>query len=209
MTSDPNPNISDLIHLPASRRWRGQERPVTSIVAILRTSPEEPVYPPDAYLLIQRIKPPYMHKWGMVGGKWDFGESLEEAVKREVMEETGLQTTFISLRGIMNERILPLDQNTHGGHYVIFICELQLISGTPVEKREGPVQWFTFDELQQKAGNGEIIATDFALMKTFRIPSPHLLFIEAEVRSSQEGNKRVDTITRFDLLQTQDPAHSG
>ncbi|MBN1265769.1 MAG: NUDIX domain-containing protein [Anaerolineales bacterium] len=205
MTSDLTPNISELPQLPSKHRWHAQVRPVPSIIAILRTTKREAAYPPDAYLLIQRIKPPYMHKWGMVGGKWDFGESLEEAVAREVMEETGLCTSFHSLRGIMNERILPLDQNTPGGHYVLFVCELRVAGGTAQEKYEGPVRWFGYNELQSKAAEGEIIATDFALIQAFRHPPPHLIFIEAEVLSEKNKGKRIDRITRFDIFQEQNP----
>jgi len=206
---DP-PHISDLLHLPAARRWRSQERPVTSLVAILRSAPSDPIYPPNAYLLIQRIKPPYKDKWAMVGGKWDFGESLEEAVSREVFEETGLKTAFRSLRGIMNERILPLDDSIAAGHYILFVCELQVTDGIASEKYEGPVAWFQFEQMQHKADEGEMIATDFALLETFRSCSEKLVFIEAEVWSSMEQDKRVDRIQRFEVTGTgPDTSHTG
>jgi 8-oxo-dGTP diphosphatase len=194
------PSIENLPQLPLDRRGAGQERPVTSIVAILRPAPGDTGYPSGTYLLIRRIKPPYLHLWALVGGKWDFGESLEDAVKREVEEETGLQSSFLSLRGIMNERIVPLDDSTPGGHYILFVCELQITGGSASEKHEGPVSWFTSEQLKLKAEAGEMIATDFALLQAFREPSPGPVYIEAEVHSGQEQGRQVDRITRFELI---------
>lgn len=40
------------------------------------------------------------HAWGLPGGALELGESAEEAVRREVLEETGLQIHVDSLFGI-------------------------------------------------------------------------------------------------------------
>jgi ADP-ribose pyrophosphatase YjhB (NUDIX family) len=41
-------------------------------------------------LLVQRRRPPEAGYWGLPGGKVDFMEAVEDAVRREVAEETGL-----------------------------------------------------------------------------------------------------------------------
>ena len=41
-------------------------------------------------LLVQRGQPPLKGEWSIPGGMVELGESLEEAVRREVQEETGL-----------------------------------------------------------------------------------------------------------------------
>lgn len=44
-----------------------------------------------ALLLIKRGREPQRGKWAVPGGKVDFGESLQEAARREAAEETGLE----------------------------------------------------------------------------------------------------------------------
>ena len=41
-------------------------------------------------LLVQRSKPPFTGLLGLPGGRVEFGETLEHAVRREIREETGL-----------------------------------------------------------------------------------------------------------------------
>lgn len=46
------------------------------------------------FLCQQRLKQPYYGFWGRLGGKVRWGESFEEAAKRELLEETGLHGEF-------------------------------------------------------------------------------------------------------------------
>ena len=58
----------------------------------------------DQYLLLHRTKKENdanRDKWIGVGGKFEKGESPEDCVKREVLEETGLTLTSYRYRGIV------------------------------------------------------------------------------------------------------------
>ena len=56
------------------------------------------------YLMLHRTKKEHdenRDKWIGVGGKFEMGESPEDCVKREVLEETGLTLTSYRYRGIV------------------------------------------------------------------------------------------------------------
>jgi len=54
------------------------------------------------FLLLKRNNPPVKGEWWVPGGRVRKGESLEEAVSREVFEETGLECEIIRQVGVIN-----------------------------------------------------------------------------------------------------------
>ena len=66
-----------------SRRY--PKRPMVGVGAI--------IFRGDQVLLVQRGKEPSYGKWSVPGGLVEVGESLREAVMREVQEEVGLTVT--------------------------------------------------------------------------------------------------------------------
>ncbi len=64
-----------------------------------------------AMLMVQRAKPPAAGKWSVPGGRVEAGEWIVDAVRREVIEETGLQIEVAELAGIFE---VPGDP-----HYVV------------------------------------------------------------------------------------------
>jgi 8-oxo-dGTP diphosphatase len=74
------------------------------------------------------------------GGLVETGEKLEEAVRREVLEETGLKVKPVELF-CMFERIMPDAQGRPEYHYLLadFVCEVtggELRAGDDVARTE-------------------------------------------------------------------------
>ena len=83
-------------------------------------------------LLIRRGSEPLRGEWSIPGGTLELGESLQEGVRRELREETGLQVRVLELIEVF-DRIFP-DQGSLPGrrekprprfHFVIvdYLCE--------------------------------------------------------------------------------------
>ena len=58
------------------------------------------VFRGDDVLLIRRGKPPFLGQWSIPGGALHHGEKLEDAVRREVREETGVDIRLGGLIGV-------------------------------------------------------------------------------------------------------------
>ncbi len=69
--------------------------PTVDIIIALRDRPSQPI------VLIERMNPP--HGWAIAGGFVDYGERLEDAARREALEETGLKVELIDLLGIYSD----------------------------------------------------------------------------------------------------------
>jgi ADP-ribose pyrophosphatase YjhB (NUDIX family) len=178
--------------LPRHKRWQQQGYPVAAVVAIV----SRVIGGAEKYLLIQRKKEPYSGLWALPGGKWDFGESLAEAVLREVNEETGLQPSFSNLIAIVNGRLLPRAQQDHGGHFLLFACALTAPFGAALEQKEGTVAWFSAHELDEIKATGLMVPTDYLILDRHRQRAPAISYIEAEIIGAAAG--AVIEITRFE-----------
>jgi 8-oxo-dGTP diphosphatase len=75
-------------------------------------------------LLVERAKEPLQGYWSLPGGIVEAGEKLEEAIRREVLEETGLEIDPLSMFEIF-ERIIPDGEGKPEYHYVLidYLCK--------------------------------------------------------------------------------------
>jgi 8-oxo-dGTP diphosphatase len=84
-------------------------------------------------LLIRRGSEPLRGEWSIPGGTLELGESLEQGVARELLEETGLEVRVVELIEVF-DRIFEDDEASAGGalekkrpkyHFVIadYLCQ--------------------------------------------------------------------------------------
>lgn len=102
------------------------QHPLPSCHALIRKG--------DQLLLVQRAKPPFQGHWSLPGGGVELGETIEEALVREVKEETGLDVTVSQFLGYRN----AIDRDDTGRvrlHYVVLYLEAQVAGGvlTPAD----------------------------------------------------------------------------
>ncbi len=101
----------------------------------------------NSIILIKRKNEPFKGKWALPGGFVEYGETVENAVIREVKEETGLDVGIEKLLGVYSDP----DRDPRGHTVsVCFICRIvsgNLKSGTD----SADVKGFKFSELPELA----------------------------------------------------------
>jgi len=76
-------------------------------------------------LLIKRRKPPEAGHWSLPGGKVDYLEAVEDAVRREIREEIGVEIEL--LRPLFLSQMLGIDD----AHWVSPVFAGRIVSGAP------------------------------------------------------------------------------
>ena len=123
---------------PGGRRY--PLRPVLGVGAL--------IFEGDRILLVQRGKEPLAGYWSLPGGGVETGERLEDAIVREVLEETGLTVTADSLATVF-ERLMHDESGGCEYHYVLidFYCTIQGGELQPGDDSSA-VRWFELSELE-------------------------------------------------------------
>ena len=101
----------------------------------------------DAVLLVKRKYEPGKGLWSIPGGLVELGETVQEAVKREVKEETGLEVEVVKLIDVV-DNIIRDEQNRIKFHYIL-IDFLVSIKGGKCEPTSdaSEIKWFKSYEL--------------------------------------------------------------
>jgi 8-oxo-dGTP diphosphatase len=148
------------------------------------TAPDARAYPDRPYLAVsaaiirdghilvaQRARGPALGVWTLPGGVVEAGETLTQAIVREVAEETAIMIEPVALAG--HREVVVRD---HGGrvsrHFVILCFASRWISGEPRLNEElAEARWLRPTELKNlntTEGLAEIVAAAFERIETGR-----------------------------------------
>jgi 8-oxo-dGTP diphosphatase len=100
-------------------------------------------------LLVQRGREPAKGLWGLPGGVLELGETLAEGVRREVLEECGVEVEVGPLAAVFE----PMQRDDAGRlryHYVVLDYLARYVAGEarPADDADD-VGWFALDALEQ------------------------------------------------------------
>ncbi len=84
-----------------------------------------------AVLLIRRGKAPRRGEWSLPGGAQKIGETVAEAARREVLEETGLTVDILGLIDVVDS-VLRDDDGAVQYHYTLVDVAARVTAGEPV-----------------------------------------------------------------------------
>jgi ADP-ribose pyrophosphatase YjhB (NUDIX family) len=98
------------------------------------------IFQRDRILMVERGKQPLKGYWSLPGGLVETGETLHEAVQREVLEETGLRVQPVQFFEYF-ERIMPDARGRAEYHYLLmdYVCKVEggtLVPGSDVARAE-------------------------------------------------------------------------
>jgi 8-oxo-dGTP diphosphatase len=133
------------------------------------------------------LKKPRRGWWVAPGGKVEPGESLTEAVVREIAEETGLRIEQPTLRGVFTIILQEAEQLVD--HWMLFTFYTEKFQGDVLkETEEGELEWVPIAELATRpmaAGDREFLSlfanTDRQLHGKFvYTPDYQLLYFQPE-----------------------------
>jgi ADP-ribose pyrophosphatase YjhB (NUDIX family) len=136
------------------------DRPYLAVSAVIVRDGE--------FLAVRRARPPMQGLFTLPGGGVEAGESLAEAVCREVREETGLTIEAAALAGY-REVITRDDAGRVQRHFVILTFAARWVAGEPRLNEELlEARWIRpagLPELSTTEGLAEIVASAFELLE--------------------------------------------
>lgn len=150
---------------------RYPQRPMVGVGAIIFRGPR--------VLLIQRGKEPAYGRWSLPGGLVKVGESLHEAVRREVYEEVGLEVEVADVVAVL-DRVIYDENGKIEYHYVLLDFRCTSEKGTPSPSSDAMnCAFVSMDELSQyllTQGTEEVVRRAFGRSqgKSFPIYDSHL-----------------------------------
>jgi 8-oxo-dGTP diphosphatase len=123
----------------------------------------------ERILVVRRARAPALGVYTLPGGVVELGETLAEAVIREVREETGLAIAPVALAGF-RETVVRDAEDRVERHFVILCFAAHWSGGEPVLNEElSEARWIRPAELaslETTPGLAEIVAAAFDRLRT-------------------------------------------
>lgn len=117
------------------------EHPIIGVAAIVLRG--------DQVLLVQRGREPAKGLWGLPGGMLELGETVAEGVRREVLEECGVEVEVGPLVGVFE----PMQRDGDGRlryHYVVLDYLARYVGGELQAADDADdAQWVALEKLER------------------------------------------------------------
>ena len=113
-------------------------------------------------LLVRRGNEPLKGEWSLPGGALEVGETLQQGVVREVLEETGVTVAPAGVVEILDRIVRDEESGRVRYHYVLidFVCRVS--SGSPLVGSDAD----------------EVLWVDRAMLEEYRLPPVTVRVIE-------------------------------
>ena len=110
----------------------------------------------DEIILIKRKNKPFKGKWALPGGFVEYGEKTEDAIIREVFEETGLKAKLKQLIGIYSD-----PKRDPRGHTITIVYSLEISGGEMKSSGDAcDVKFFNIHKLPELSFDHNTIIND-------------------------------------------------
>ena len=115
------------------------QRPIVSIHVVIIKE--------NTVLLVKRAHPPSQGRWSIPGGVIELGESVNEAARREILEECGIKIKIIRILNI-GDNIIRDEEGLVQFHYVLIFLLANYVSGRIHPGSDAAeILWGTYEEL--------------------------------------------------------------
>jgi len=117
------------------------EAPIVAVGVVVKRGHE--------VLLVRRLNEPSRGRWSLPGGAVELGETVQEAARREVWEECGLQVKPGEVLAVV-DNIVRDEAGRVRFHYVLIDLLAEYISGEVAAASDiGDARWVREEELQE------------------------------------------------------------